>query len=190
MCENQAVESFEVNGLTVNIYYDEEPVNPRTAFDNFGKMVCFHPRYDLGDKHDYENTENLIRDIQLEEGSHIIYLPLYLYDHSGLTISTGQFADPWDSGCVGLIYVSKKDVRKEYECRRISRKTLDRVLHQLESEVKEYDSYLTNEVYYYTVEDPDGEVLESCGGFFDLDYCKQEATAVAAAEYASTQTAK
>ena len=37
--------------------------------------------------------------------SKVAILPLYLYDHSGLTMSTNDFGDRWDSGCVGFIYM-------------------------------------------------------------------------------------
>jgi len=40
-------------------------------------------------------------------GKHVI-LPLYLYDHSGITMSTSVFSCPWDSGQVGWIYASKQ----------------------------------------------------------------------------------
>lgn len=45
------------------------------------------------------------------------WLPLWLYDHSGITMScgarTGQYADQWDSGQVGWIVSLKKDIMKE-----------------------------------------------------------------------------
>jgi hypothetical protein len=40
------------HGLTIKIYQDDcdENQNPR-HWDNLGTMVCFHRRYELGDKH-------------------------------------------------------------------------------------------------------------------------------------------
>lgn len=35
-------------------------------------------------------------------------------DHSGLAMQTTSFNDPWDSGQVGWIYVSKEDALKEF----------------------------------------------------------------------------
>ena len=35
----------------LQVMYDDEPLNPRTDYDNFGKMVCWHSRYNLGDEH-------------------------------------------------------------------------------------------------------------------------------------------
>lgn len=45
------------------------------------------------------------------------WLPLWLYDHSGITMScgarTGQYADRWDSGGVGWIVVLKETIMDE-----------------------------------------------------------------------------
>lgn len=40
----------EHRGLTIKIYPDDDPLNPRKDYDNFGKMVCWHRRYNLGDE--------------------------------------------------------------------------------------------------------------------------------------------
>lgn len=41
-------------------------------------------------------------------------LPLYLYDHSGITMSTTTFSCPWDSGRVGMIFCSHEEAVKEW----------------------------------------------------------------------------
>ena len=51
---------------------------------------------------------------------------LYLYDHSGITMSTGSFCDSWDSGQVGFIYVTKEDIEKEYGAFKESRNGYER----------------------------------------------------------------
>ena len=43
----------------------------------------------------------------------VVALPLYLYDHSGITMNTSGFSCPWDSGQVGWIYCTKKRFREE-----------------------------------------------------------------------------
>lgn len=47
----------------LQVMYDDEPLNPRTDYDNFGKMVCWHNRYNLGDKHDFEDTNELLKSL-------------------------------------------------------------------------------------------------------------------------------
>lgn len=41
------------------IMRDDAPLNPREDYDNFGHMNCWHNRYNLGDKHDFEDTNEL-----------------------------------------------------------------------------------------------------------------------------------
>lgn len=193
------------NGIkTAVILPDPEPENPRDPnyMDNITKMVCWHRRYNLGDKHDFSNPyhfaahlgnkyttwEDALKFIQegksannrlievesavidgekigphlqlqsyygipghetwhdegwrvtkdldlitdgggwyedildgmsvndilsmVEATDKVAILPLFLYDHSGLAMSTGSFVGrahhaEWDSGQVGYIYMDK-----------------------------------------------------------------------------------
>ncbi len=180
----------EIDGVKyrLQIQQDEGYENPR-EWDNLGTMICFHSRYNLGDKHDYSEPRDMLIDLlenvfenddselesfaekkfedhfvhQDEDGDwyvtddHVSYnaysgeyydnkyeaieeleslkddfiggewqdimdnedmmdivekyyviLPLYLYDHSGITMNTSGFHCNWDSGQVGWIYASKK----------------------------------------------------------------------------------
>ncbi|MEG0049573.1 MAG: hypothetical protein RR865_10435 [Clostridia bacterium] len=48
------------------IMEDDEPTNPREDYDNFGHMMCWHSRYNLGDKHDFESSSELLGRLALE----------------------------------------------------------------------------------------------------------------------------
>lgn len=186
---------------TAVILQDTDPANPRDPYyqENLGNMVCWHKRYNLGDKHNWDDPIDFAQDLALKntswsellqyikdghtkdlrlmpegEGYQLQYrsmfdnnkwsdmegfqfpadfsdsaaiskrvwdeaqgeitdvlkemytpelialckdkvaiLPLYLYDHSGLTMSTNDFGDRWDSGCVGFIYMDKDTAMKE-----------------------------------------------------------------------------
>jgi hypothetical protein len=139
-------------GCKIELVYDDSPESPR-EWDNVGTMVCWHRRYNL-------------------------VLPLYLYDHSGISISTGKFSCPWDSGRVGFIYCSKERARQEWGEKYSPGITDDAIFAKalacLESEVSAYDSYLQGDVVGYVASDPDGEELGSCWGFYpDADYATQ-----------------
>lgn len=115
-----------------------------------------------------------------------VILPLYLYDHGGITMRCSPFPCPWDSGQVGFIYCSMQKAREEWGS---SSDTDEGVRAKatkcLTSEVADYDAYLTGDVWCYVVErveyDEDGdeidrEYLDSCGGFLgEKEYCEQEA---------------
>jgi len=105
----------------------------------------------------------------------LIILPLYIYDHSGVTMRTYPYGCPWDSGQVGWIYVSKDKVREEYGWKRITEKRQKQIEEYLRNEVSTYDQWLTGDVWWYAIEDEDGEVHDACGGFFGHDYCEEEA---------------
>ena len=59
----------------------------------------------------------------------------------------------------------------------------------MESEVKQYSQYLEGDVYGFAIEDPDGNDMDSCWGFYGHAYCLQEAKSIAdslAADYFET----
>jgi len=105
-----------------------------------------------------------------------IMLPLYLYDHSGITISTGPFNCPWDSGQIGYIYIAIKDVLKEYNKKRMSKKLRQKAIDLLRAEVNTYDDYLTGSIYGYMIESANEEneieCDDSCWGFYGYDHEK------------------
>jgi hypothetical protein len=167
-------ERFVVDGLTVRIMYDENAQSPRED-DNFGHMVCFHREYTLGDKHEMSVDEaKSFADKVLKNGG--IVLPLYLYDHSGITMSVNSFSCSWDSGQVGFIYATKEDIRKNWNLRKVTKEKLEDARKLLIAEVEYYDDYLTGQSYGYIVESPEGDHLDSCWGFVGDKYVKEAAT--------------
>lgn len=167
------------HGLIIKIYIDENAANPRTEEDNMGTMICFHRRLKLGDTHKLtvKEAKNLVK------RKDVISLPLYLYDHGGLSISTGSFIGrahhaEWDSGEIGFIYITKETIRKEYGS--AGQKNIDRAIEYLKNEVKIYNDYLAGNVYGYVIENKDGEHIDSCWGYFG-DYDDKKYSALKAA---------
>jgi len=163
------IETEEYKGYKIEIRQDEYAESPRD-WDNLGKMICFHGRYDLGDKHELSSSDfnswGELEEFIYKEYNPLIVLPLYLYDHSGITMNTAGFHCPWDSGQVGFIYVPKENVRKEWNVKRISPELKEKVKKLLISEVKNYDSYISGDVYWYSIIDENGNTLDTLSGFF------------------------
>mgnify|MGYP003398763589 FL=1 len=138
-------------------------------------MVCFHRRYNLGDEtelksSDFSSWEELESYLYKEEDA-LIAIPVFMYDHSGLWINTTGFSCPWDSGQVGYIYISKEKVRREYSCKRISKKLKEMIREMLCSEVDLYNDYLCGNVYGFTLTDKkNAEEIDSSCGFYGTDY--------------------
>lgn len=154
-------ETVEYKGREIEIYRSEFHDDPR-EWDNIGKMICFHGRYNLGDKHNYDDPTELAEEVT--EKDHII-LPLYLYDHGGITMNTVGFSCNWDSGQVGVIYTNLKMLKAiGHDFKEITPELRKKVEGWLKEEVKTYDQYLTGEVYSYNTE------RDSCGGFYGDDH--------------------
>lgn len=152
----------------IRVYADDYPDDPR-AWDNVGTMACWHGRYSLGDEQPKvspsEYTYALARavddtlpewddatDADVQRGREVfdaqyLHLPLYLYDHSGLTMRTTPFSCPWDSGQVGFIYVSRAKAAIE-EAEPFEKKSLKTGVTEEVDEWRDYDS---------------------CGGFYGSD---------------------
>jgi len=224
----------------LKIEYDDVPPNPRTDYDTFGKIVCWHSRHKLGDEHGFEDTSEFLKELvrktlsaddvidyvkkggcksvklqydrsarewvlssnnnvfgkwfteytffpktlkgsdmvkecifeclpdntlkELADRNNII-LPVYLYDHSGITIScshTYPYNDRWDAGQVGWIYASYDDIEKTYGVVNADNiKTAEQVLVD---EISTYDDYICGNAYGYIIE-KDGVEVASCWGY-------------------------
>jgi hypothetical protein len=161
------------DNTTLEVIQDDDAQDPREAWEPMGTMICFHKRYSLGDKHtytadDFANWEDMKKKLTRKLNIAVI-LPLYLYDHSGITMSTKPFGDPWDSGQVGFIYVTKTTVRNEYKVSRMSKKIIEKVTKCLLAEVETYDQFISGEVYGFKHYDAEGEEIESVWGFYGYD---------------------
>lgn len=175
----QAVETYENDTLKLVIIQDDMVESPR-EWDNLGTMVCWHRRYDLGDeqiKHPDDWIRSLVNadddeeitDVWDEAYKQYVILPLYLYDHSGITMRTYPFGCPWDSGQVGYIYCEKGKEGLSDE----------RIKEVLIGEVETYDQFLTGDVYGFVLYKKtkcnecghvEEENEDSCWGFYGTNW--------------------
>ena len=155
------------NGYKVVVTYDSDPESPRT-WDNLGTVAINEfSRYDFGDE-----AVSLDEIFRLQKDKSSICLPIYIYDHSGITINTTGFSCKWDSGQIGVIYVPKQVAIKEFGKKVCTQKVRDKALKCLQGEISDLDAYVSGEVYFYRVLDPDGEEVPSCWGYYgDVDDC-------------------
>ena len=225
----------------LKIKQDTDPLNPRTDWDNFGTMVCWHSHYNLGDEQRRDGADDWLRELaclldpSLEErllywedgdgwtrlcnkaefwgdasraadektraaimaviDKHTVMLPLYVYEHGGITMNTGGYSCPWDSGQAGYIYATRETILKEFSAKKLTAKLRRQVEDILRSEVKTYAQYLEGDVYGYVIYkidepcdcDPEpwnnyppcnctkhAEVVDSCWGFYGSDVALEE----------------
>lgn len=142
--------------MRYEIHQETDPIDPHKDFDHAGVMVCQHPRHNLGDTKEHPGVVSC-------------GLPLYLYDHSGLRMSTKPFGCPWDSGLVGMIYMPAETLEKEFEG------DMSRALDCLRAEVDTYDKYLSGDVWYVLIKDEDDEIVDSLSQIYGREAAEEEA---------------
>ena len=199
MFNDNVFEKYEVDdGRVLRIVFDDCPPNPRIDHDNLGHMLCFHDRYDLGDSHnDIENMildnidedkvefaglrqENFtgweeIENLFWDNMEVIVMLPINIHDHSGITLSTGYFASNWDSGRVGLIFVTKEDLERNGTPNMPD----DKIKQILEAEVEEYSDYVNGDMFGYEMVEFEkcphcnhvaSNIIDSCYGYYGFHW--------------------
>lgn len=158
---------------------DDDGIDPRDD-DNRGIMAFFHSRYNLGDKDHGVNKDDYsswgaMEKALVKHGAYMV-IPVFMYDHSGITIRAGHgFGDidsaGWDWGQIGFIYVTKEKVLKEYK--KLGKKTRDTVKKVLLGEIETYDLYLRGESYGIVSETYDNEKVQidhdSCWGCLGIE---------------------
>lgn len=167
----------------IEILPDDAPCHPRKDYDNLGHMVYGHGRYTVGDEDvddnddpDFDPTswDDWAAYVKEHRGAKVV-LPVYMYEHSGITISTSPFSCSWDSGQVGIIY-DDREARLNNEKYMNEPFTVEHLTEILQGEIKTYDTYLRGEVVGFRVTGPHG-YQESCWGFYDEDDALSEARA-------------
>lgn len=198
------LKEYKKDNQILRIIVDEDSESPR-EWDNIGTVVSWHSRYNLGDGKQWNlNMRNynsahevLVKEILTESVNppeydddtdyaevpvpdDIYVLPLYMYDHSGITISTGDFSCPWDSGQFGFIFTTKAKMDKEGLTEEYCQKTFgksqrEKAIDYLEGEVETYDQYLCGDVFGFTITETKGcdccghseeEFIDSCWGYY------------------------
>ncbi len=163
------MESIEYKGYTLNVEPDEYADSPKEWGDENLFLVGFHREFSVDHK---DVGEGLVRSIfagnKYEDGSksedavefskkyHVF--PLEAYIHSGVSLHLGGEARidrAWDVSMVGALFVAKSEARTKKRAEELARGL-----------IKTWNMYLSGDVWSVSVEDQDGEVLDTCGGFY------------------------
>lgn len=199
-----AITTTDGRKLRLVIEQDEFPEDPR-SWDNLGTMLCCNQYYQLGDCNSNRDTELQLAEICRKYGKSdeeidemtfaeevrfildqddVCGLPLYITDHSGISMQTYRF-DAWDSSFVGLIFV-EKDFYLAQTCLKDEEGWKEKAKETLKSEIEIYSDFLEGNVYMWTLYEPtvvirqsmdgkelsreideEGEMVEAMGGVYD-----------------------
>lgn len=144
----------ETSGRWVEVWADDCWENPMRDWDWDCQVEIYHRDYEgLGMKHDPS--------IDYTDG---LKLLLRAYEHSGIAFSIGDgypFNDPWDSYNCGFIGMTKEQLDRACGGDKIKAvKYFNDVINLL-------NAYANGNIYGFTCYDPNGDDVESMGGFYD-----------------------
>lgn len=167
------------------VAHDEDCENPR-EHSNVSVMWFFHGRHsNLGDKkdvkaEDFDGWEEMAEHLRTEEGAlHIA--PVFMYEHSGRSLSLGAFGDRWDSGQLGLMWTTKEKLAETVG----ENATDEQIMKAYATELEEYNRWIEGDCWWYRLVspppgfDPDAAGMsvdydkwtekDTCGGFLGYD---------------------
>jgi hypothetical protein len=173
------------------IQHDDQPENPMDNWDSVGKghrplfILTNHRRYRFGDKDaeslgwDLVRAEPLWNENWTDEDNpcclgdelpdlweaarrvEAYVLPVYMYDHSGVSLSTSRiytYNDPWDSGILGFILWTRGEVARC--CSGDPEPDKEKIYKDMQAYFDEYAAYVSGDVYGIGVYGPGGLDLD------------------------------
>jgi len=166
----------EITKPILEIGYDNDCESPR-EWTNLGYFITCDKNNYSPDKH--ERLENIIKntgEIAKNQEEHIrliksnyrniddniiaIY-PVVKYEHSGISYSLGTMHG-FDYSNNGFYIVTAK-TQKE-----IGTKKKD-FIKVITEELEQYNKWINGEIYSFILYDEQGEQVDSCGGFYDIE---------------------
>jgi hypothetical protein len=171
--DDEAVEERELpNGNFLVVRLDDDQTGPREG-DTVGILTTrgSHKNYDFTDKNaapisvtDYGSWDEFDKALKEEYGA-VIVIPVYMYEHSGLRMSTASFNDKWDSGRIGTIYTTKERIKEFYG--HVDSESMKKARATLREEIQVMDLWVSGEVYTLSIRSPEGDILDGpVGGFY------------------------
>ena len=162
----------------LQIVQDDICEDPRN-WDNLTIIATLEQNHSTIGDFQFKSSDELNEFVKDQEG--IYSMPLYIYDHSGISLYCGNdtipypFNDQWDAGCIGMVFTTKKRLEGMEKTPR------SKILDLMKSELETYSHYLNGNVYGYRLlkwsqcKSCDQEVdqeIESCYGFYGYDFDK------------------
>ena len=195
---DHVMEKREWGEYVAEIVHDNYPENPRDESSTWGTMWCWHKSYHLGSREERRDTRrpnpgslngwDEVEKAIMREIKPVVILPIFMYDHSGISLSPNPFSCPWDSGQVGYIFAERK-VLKDFGAKIATAKVKAKIEDALKGEIREYSAYSSGETYYWRLL-KDDEVVDSCSGYYgdDFEYMFECAKASMGAELSDSKS--
>lgn len=153
---SDTVYTEDYKGLTIEIVPDDDTESPESDTNLF--LVANHRDFYVKPPGN-STMESVAED---HKKTHRIF-GLEAYIHSGVVLSLtveGNFPDrQWDVSQLGAVFVAKEEWKTRAEARKAA-------IGLIET----WNCYLSGSVYGFMVKDENGDVIDSCWGFYESEY--------------------
>ncbi len=160
---DEAIKIIDFKGLVIKIFQDPDPLPPDDGDKNDSLfLVHYHRDFEVR-RDEIISKDDLIRwyngeTIEAEKVFHIFLTKAYI--HSGITLALEEsgrtFPDErWDVSRCGCVLVRKTEAKAKKKALKMASQLIER-----------WNDCLSGNVYGYMLENKDGEVLDSCWGFY------------------------
>ena len=159
------------------IRYDESPESPR-EWSNLGFFITQDRNYNSPDNHpDFmeiiketadeasdcqDHMKRIKKEIEYRLGEKVLAIyPMVKYEHSGVVYSRGEKHgfDYSNNGFYIITEASQKEIGTEP-------KDFEKVI---DGEIELYNKWCNGEVYGYVLYNENGDRIDSCWGFYDIE---------------------
>ena len=165
---SESLEQETVEGFQLKVFHDDDY---RVFEDEFSNekgdkvIVCsfFHRTSILKDNNPFE-TASEMNEYAVDNGYEVYQL--FRYEHGQVAFRAGlsnpgyPFNDQWDAGIEGYALVRREVEDEDEDLLEVANLHLDYL-----------SDWCNGEIYGFTLEDDDGEELDSCWGFVGMDNC-------------------
>lgn len=160
------------------ISYDSDSDNPR----NWSNLSILVIRGNGGDDNSYltselertqyevnnaeEHKQLMVEVVEDYFGSKVVYSDfISKYEHSGVSYFIGQ-SSGWDYSNIGFVFVTEESL-EECGC---AEEDIEEIV---KGEIETFSRWANGEVLQYILYDDEGNVEDSCGGFYDLEEIRE-----------------
>lgn len=162
----EPIKEEKIGRYKLVVSYDEYADNPRN-WDDCSVIYSNHKRLNP-DSHSIDEIIGEDGELHTED---IIAMRVYLYQHGGYSFSVTEldgenpYSDSyskWDSGLFGIIAMRKGMAESEFNGE-------EHAKNWMREQIECYERYVNGEVYRYDIIEPNGDVYDSCGGYFSSE---------------------
>lgn len=153
------------SGKVLKIFYDLESASIGNFIDEMDNWVPkWASNYDKIRLVEDETHKDILDEYfgVRKKDNGCIYIPIYLYIHSGMVVSLKPFANKWASNIGFIVRINKKEWCDKTGSKRCMKA---QIMKEVEYEVEYLNAILSGEIFGYTISGGEDE-FDSCGGFW------------------------